>query len=247
MRAVESRVGWRSFAGARDRREVAATRTDGVVVREIGTAQTLLTPAQVDELVARHQGGEGVVALATAYGVHRATVTDRLNSRGARRRIGLAEAEVERAGRLYQRGMTLDEIAVELGTSQRTVGKAVASSRSGPSPGRTSPAGIRGMRRLKNLVAGYFGLARSSTGCCGVVREPIKRPLTTSAMAAHRRRVKPLATTPTPHPVRVTTGPDSVRGQAGVSGAAHHAAPAMVNGAAHRAGQRGRHGDAQSS
>ena len=129
MKAVGSRVGWRSFAGARDRREVAATRTDGVVVREIGTAQTLLRAAQVDELVERHQVGEGVVALAKAYGVHRATVTDHLNRRGARRRLGLAEAEaeVERAGRLYQRGMTLDEIAVELGTSQRTVGRAVAS------------------------------------------------------------------------------------------------------------------------
>ena len=127
MKAVESRVGWRSFAGARDRREVAATRTDGVVVREIGTAQTLLTAAQVDELVVRHQAGEGVVALGQAYGVHRATVSDHLNRRGARRRLGLTEAEVARAGRLYQRGMTLDEIAAELGTSQRTVGRAVAS------------------------------------------------------------------------------------------------------------------------
>ena len=127
MKAVESRVGWRSFAGARDRREVAATWTDGVVVREIGTAQTLLTPAHVDELVERHQVGEGVVGLAKAYGVHRATVTDHLNRRGARRRLGLTEGEVERAGRLYQRGMTLDEIAVELSTSQRTVGRAIAS------------------------------------------------------------------------------------------------------------------------
>lgn len=127
MKAVESRVGWRTFAGARDRREAGATRTDRVVVREIGTAQTLLTPTQVDELVARHKTGEGVVMLAKAYGVHRATVTDHLNRRGARRQLGLTEAEVERAGRLYQRGMTLDEIAAELGTSQRTVGRAVVS------------------------------------------------------------------------------------------------------------------------
>lgn len=127
MKAVESRVGWRSFAGARDRRKVAATRADGVVVREIGTAQTLMTPAQVDELVERHQVGEGVVALAKAYGVHRATVTAHLDRRGARLRLGLTDEQVRRAGRLYQRGMTLDEIADELGTSQRTVGRAVAS------------------------------------------------------------------------------------------------------------------------
>lgn len=126
MKAVESRVGWRSFAGARDRREVAATRSDGQVVREIGTAQTLLTPDQVEELVGRHRGGEGVVALARSYGVHRSTVTAHLDRRGARRRLGLTEADVERTGRLYQRGMTLDEIAVQLGTSQRTVGRAVA-------------------------------------------------------------------------------------------------------------------------
>lgn len=127
MKAVESRVGWRSFAGARDRREVAATRSDGQVVREIGTAQTLLTPAQVEELVGRHRGGKGVVALAKSYGVHRSTVTAHLARRGARRRLGLTDEQVRRAGRLYQRGMTLDEIATELGTSQRTVGRAVAS------------------------------------------------------------------------------------------------------------------------
>ena len=127
MNAVESRVEWRSFGGVVDRREARATRTDGLVVREIGTAQTLLTPVQIDELVARHQAGEGVVALAKAYGVHRATVTAHLNRRGTRRQLGLAKGQVQRAGRLYQRGMTLDEIAAEVGTSQRTVGRAVAS------------------------------------------------------------------------------------------------------------------------
>ena len=127
MKAVESRVGWRSCGGPVDRRETRATQTEGVVVREIGTAQTLLTPAQIDELVERHKAGEGVVALAKAYGVHRATVTAHLDRRGARRRLGLSEQQVQRAGRLYQRGVTLDEIATELGTSQRTVGRAVAS------------------------------------------------------------------------------------------------------------------------
>jgi hypothetical protein len=76
MNAVESRVGWRSFRGVRDRREAAATRSDGQVVREIGTAQTLLTPAQVEELVERHRGGEGVMALATAYGVQGFTLDE---------------------------------------------------------------------------------------------------------------------------------------------------------------------------
>ena len=138
MKAVESRVGWRSFGGSSGRRQARATRTDGLVVREIGTAQTLLTPAQVDEMVERHKAGEGVVALAKAYGVHRATVTDHLNRRGARRHLGLTEDQLQRAGRLYQRGLTLDEIAAELDSSQRTVGRAVASL---GVPGR--PAGPR--------------------------------------------------------------------------------------------------------
>src|SRR5665811_2131640 len=126
MKAVESRVGWRSFGGVRGRREAAATRSDGQVVREIGTAQTLLTPAQIEELVERHRGGEGVVALATSYGVHRSTVTAHLDRRGARRRLGLADEQVQRASRLYLRGFTLDVIAAELGTNQRTLGRAVA-------------------------------------------------------------------------------------------------------------------------
>ncbi len=125
--AVESRVGWRSFGGVTDRREGRGTGTDRVVVREIGTAQTLLTPAQVDELVERHVAGESVGGLAKAHGIHRATVTAHLGRRGARRRLGLTDEQVRRADRLYQRGMTLDEIATELGTSQRTVGRAIAS------------------------------------------------------------------------------------------------------------------------
>jgi hypothetical protein len=125
--AVESRVGWRSFGGVRDRRRVAETRSDGQVVRETGTAQTLLTPAQIEELVEHHRGGEGVVVLAKSYRVHRSTVTAHLDRRAARRRFCLADEQVQRAGSLYLRGLTLDEIAAELGTSQRTVGRAVAS------------------------------------------------------------------------------------------------------------------------
>lgn len=41
------------------------------------------------------------------------------------------EEQVRRAGRLYQRGMSLDEIATELGTSQRTVLARSSSARRG--------------------------------------------------------------------------------------------------------------------
>jgi len=164
MKAVESRVGWRSFRGARDRREAAATGSDGQVVREIGTAQTLLTPAQVDDLVSRHRGGEGVVALAKAYGVHRSTVTAHLDRRGARRRLGLTDEQVQRAGRLYLRGITLDEIAAELGTSQRTAGRAVASL---GVPRR--PAGPLARGHPRSEMARGF-LLPDIAGCLGTVR-----------------------------------------------------------------------------
>ncbi len=92
-----------------------------------GRLEPILTPAQGDELVERHVAGDGVVALAKEYGVHRSTVTAHLDRHGARRSLGLTKEQLRRAGRLYVRGLTLDEIAVELGTSQRTAGRAVAS------------------------------------------------------------------------------------------------------------------------
>ena len=113
-------VGWRSFANARDRREVSATRSDDQVMCEIGAAQTLLTPAHVDELVERHRDGEGMVTLAKAYGVHRFTVAAHLGCTTAARPHRRPSA-ARRPPLL--RGLTFDEIAAEFGTSQRTVGE----------------------------------------------------------------------------------------------------------------------------
>lgn len=161
MKAVESRVRSRSFGDVRDRRELPSGGSDGQVIREIGTAQTLLTPAQIEELVERHRGGEGVVALATSYGVHRSTVTAHLDRRGARRRLGLADEQVQRASRLYLRGFTLDEIAAELSTSQRTVGRAVASL------GVARPDRARSVPRNET----FGGLSSLNiAGCCGTFR-----------------------------------------------------------------------------
>ncbi|MEJ7744879.1 MAG: hypothetical protein WKF73_21500 [Nocardioidaceae bacterium] len=84
----------------------------------------LLTSAEVDELD-RYQGGEGVIVLARAGGVHRSTVVVHLDRCGVRRRLWSGE-QVHRAGRLYARGLMLAEMAVDLGTRQRTVGRAVA-------------------------------------------------------------------------------------------------------------------------
>ncbi|HZJ05061.1 MAG TPA: hypothetical protein VFD59_06280 [Nocardioidaceae bacterium] len=118
----------------------------------------------MDDLVSRHRGGEGVVALAKAYGVHRSTVTAHLDRRGARRRLGLTDEQVQRAGRLYLRGITLDEIAAELGTSQRTAGRAVASL---GVPRR--PAGPLARGHPRSEMARGF-LLPDIAGCLGTVR-----------------------------------------------------------------------------
>jgi len=140
MKSLDARVSWKTFGGVADRRDAALPRGSRGRVRQIGMAQTHLSRAQVDELVGRYEAGENVRALATAFGIHRSTVSAHLTRRGVRRQAGLNEVQMRRAGDMYQRGMTLDEIAAELGTSQRTVGRAldaVGVRRRGPGPRRS--------------------------------------------------------------------------------------------------------------
>lgn len=92
-------------------------------MREIGTTQTRLTPAQVQDLLARHEAGEGKVELAEHFDIHPATVNKHLlRHKGARR--GVSHEKVEQIIRLYtDEGMTMDEIGQEIGLSQRSVGR----------------------------------------------------------------------------------------------------------------------------
>lgn len=114
--------------GERSSRTVAAALNppSGRVVRRIGTAQTLLSEAQVDDLVARYQAGEQVTTLATQFVIHRNTVTTHLRRRGALRPRGLSSQQAAEAVALYvEQNWTLGEIGGKFDVSQRTVGRAL--------------------------------------------------------------------------------------------------------------------------
>ncbi|WP_415088950.1 sigma factor-like helix-turn-helix DNA-binding protein [Nocardioides sp.] len=87
-------------------------------------AQTLLSAAQVDDLVAGYQAGEQVASLATRFGIHRNTVTAHLRRRSAQRPRGLSAQQAAQVVVLYvKQQWTLEEIGREFGVSQRTVGR----------------------------------------------------------------------------------------------------------------------------
>jgi DNA-directed RNA polymerase specialized sigma24 family protein len=98
----------------------------GRVVRRIGTTQTLLREAQIDDLVARYQEGEKVTSLAVHFGIHRNTVTAHLRRRGAQLSRGLSDEQISEAGILYtEQQWTLEEIGRKFGVSRRTVGRSM--------------------------------------------------------------------------------------------------------------------------
>jgi transposase-like protein len=81
-----------------------------------------LDPDEVSELVARYEDGETVYELATRFGIHRDTVTQFLKDHDVPRRyhervpVDLAEAaELEAAG------LTMTEIAAQLGIGRTTL------------------------------------------------------------------------------------------------------------------------------
>lgn len=112
-------------------------------MREIGTTQTRLTPAQLDDLLARYEAGEGKVELAERFSIHPATVNKHiLRHKGLRR--GVSDEHAKRIVRLYTvEGMTMDEIGREVGLSQRSVGRVlVAAGVERRAPGRRRQAPV---------------------------------------------------------------------------------------------------------
>ncbi|WP_344225291.1 hypothetical protein [Kocuria atrinae] len=88
--------------------------------------QTLLSPAQVDELVVAYIAGATLVELAAQFRVHRRTAAAHLYRRGITPRTrGLDPSEAAEACRLYADGLTLMEIGLRMGVSQGVIGRAV--------------------------------------------------------------------------------------------------------------------------
>lgn len=97
------------------------------MVRAVGMAQTLLSPVQVDELVALYRNGMTLVELGERFSVHRRTVAAHLVRRSVTiRRRGLDEPHVAEATRLYADGLTLTEVGLRFGVSQQAVRRAIA-------------------------------------------------------------------------------------------------------------------------
>lgn len=94
----------------------------GSLVRRIETAQTFLTPSEVDRLVEDYDVGMSVRGLAKKYGIHRATVSAHLSRRNTpRRRPGLDVDERAEAVRLFRAGVSMRAISRRLGVSRTPV------------------------------------------------------------------------------------------------------------------------------
>lgn len=94
----------------------------GSLVRRIETAQTFLTPSEVDRLIEDYNAGMSVQGLAKKYGIHRATVSAHLSRRGTpRRRPGLDVDECAEAVRLFRAGVSMRAIARRSGIGRKAV------------------------------------------------------------------------------------------------------------------------------
>ncbi|PWD52262.1 hypothetical protein C8046_01165 [Serinibacter arcticus] len=94
------------------------------MVRAVGMTQTLLSPAQVDELVASCESGATLVELGERFSIHRRTAAAHLVRRSVPiRRRGLDECHLAEAIELYAGGLTLVEVGLRFGVSQKAVSR----------------------------------------------------------------------------------------------------------------------------
>jgi hypothetical protein len=85
---------------------------------------TILTPAQIDDLVAHYLAGGTVDGLARDFKVYRATARDHLVRRGVPLRHVKVELSSERLGEaaaLYEGGATLRQLGVQFAVSPNTM------------------------------------------------------------------------------------------------------------------------------
>jgi DNA-directed RNA polymerase specialized sigma24 family protein len=98
----------------------------GLVAQNPAKAQTRLTPERRAELVADYVAGMPVRAIATKYGVHRGTIPTLVRRAGAEvRAAGLDAEESKLASSRYENGMTLAQVAAQMGISDEAVRQAV--------------------------------------------------------------------------------------------------------------------------
>lgn len=83
-----------------------------------------LSPQVIEELVDRYNTGEGTPALSREYHISKSGLLQLLRAEGVSlRRQPLAPEDAKRAVRLYENGLTIDEVAEQIGSSYSTVRK----------------------------------------------------------------------------------------------------------------------------
>lgn len=78
----------------------------------------LLRAAEVDALVGRYEAGATVYQLAAEFRISRGTVSNHLHARGIRLRLTpMTKSETQTAIALYREGLTMAEVADQVGRS----------------------------------------------------------------------------------------------------------------------------------
>lgn len=81
-----------------------------------------LSSQVIEELVTRYNQGESARALGQEFGVSKTGLRELLLSEGVQfRKQGLAPADIERAAQLYESGLTIAEVASQVGFSYSAV------------------------------------------------------------------------------------------------------------------------------
>lgn len=82
----------------------------------------LISPSEIDELVAAYQAGGTARELARQFGWHRHTVERALRSRGIQSRLrSLTAPEIQDVVELYQQGLSMAQVAAHIGRSSKLV------------------------------------------------------------------------------------------------------------------------------
>lgn len=130
LKTVVSR--WRRGVYREDQRprEPVVQDERGRVIRSIGKAQTFLTEAQIDQVVALYEGGMSMEGIAQKFRAHRRTIAAQLVRRGKSlgRYRRVQPGDIAEAAEMYRKGMTLAELGRRFGVSQSAVKTAVTSS-----------------------------------------------------------------------------------------------------------------------
>jgi AraC-like DNA-binding protein len=85
-----------------------------------------LPPQVVDELIARYMAGEETPALSQEFGISASGFRDLLRAKGVSLRgHAITPEDAERAVRLYARGLTIIQVAAQIGYSHATIRKSL--------------------------------------------------------------------------------------------------------------------------